>query len=184
MSKIQKETTVGAGKVYELSVLFVPELEADALIQTVNSLKEYIASVDGKVISEGEPVYLHLAYTVESRINNKIKRSDYAHFYWVKFEAEAENISKIEKFVKEKMAEVIIRHLIIKTIRENTQLTQLTAANAANIKDEELIDKVIHSEGEESKDAITDVGDLKDSEVMTKEEISAVISEENKSEVI
>lgn len=170
MAKIQKETTVGEARIYEISSLFVPELEGEALIQAVNSLKEYIESVDGQVIAEGNPVYIHLAYTVEAHINNKIKKSDYAYFHWVKFETPSENIEKIEKFIKGKMEEKILRHLIIKTVRENTQLTELVSARGGSAADDALIDEVVKSEGEEANDAITDVGDIKPSEEVAKEE--------------
>ncbi len=172
MVKIQKETTVGTMRIYETSVLFVPELEGDALIQAVNSLKEYIANVDGKVISEGNPVYIHLAYTVEAHINNKIKKSDYANFYWVKFETLSENIEKIEKNIKLKMEEQVLRFMTIKTVRENTQLTELDSARGGSAADDALIEEVVKSEGEiAGADAITDVGDIKPSEIAKEETI-------------
>jgi ribosomal protein S6 len=180
MVKIQKETTVGTERIYEISVLFVPELEGDALIQTVNSLKGYITDVAGKVISEGNPVYMHLAYTVEAHINNKIKKSDYANFYWVKFETLSDNIEKIEKNIKLKMEEQVLRFMTIKTIRENTQLTELASARGGSQEDDVLIEEVVKSEGEEAgANTITDVGAIKDSEIVT-EAAAEVIKEETK----
>jgi ribosomal protein S6 len=77
-------------KVYEVSALFVPELEGEELSQTVDSLKQKLDKIsEANIISEGAPVHIKLAYTVEKHINNKIRRADFAHFYWVKFEAEA-----------------------------------------------------------------------------------------------
>jgi hypothetical protein len=68
------------------------------------------------------------------------------------------------------MEEKILRHLIIKTVRENTQLTELVSARGGSAADDALIDEVVKSEGEEANDAITDVGDIKPSEEVAKEE--------------
>jgi ribosomal protein S6 len=93
-------------------------------------------------------VYIHLAYTVEAHINNKIKKADYANFYWVKFETLAPNVAKIEKFITNKLHEKVLRHLVIKTVRENTFLTELTSVRG-NAQDEALIEEISKSEGEE-----------------------------------
>jgi len=160
------ETNVGTPKIYEVSALFVPELEATELSQTVDSLKTKLTSLEANIISEGNPVHIKLAYTVEKHINNKIRRADFANFYWVKFEVLPEKIKDIEQFFKLDLNEKSLRHLIVKTVKENTVLTELTETNKEDIKNEELIEEVLGSDlkGEtiaeiaDEANTITDLG--------------------------
>jgi ribosomal protein S6 len=146
-------------KVYEVSALFVPELEGSELNQTIEALKTKLTGLEAEIISEGKPVYLKLAYTVEKHINNKIRRADNAFFYWVKFAISPANIAAIETYFKLDLNEKALRHLLIKTVRENTVLTELTEAKIADAKNDELIEEVIASDlKEEGEGAITDLG--------------------------
>jgi ribosomal protein S6 len=149
-------------KVYEVSALFVPELEGEGLSQTVDSLKKKLTDLGSNIISEGAPVHIKLAYTVEKHINNKIRRADFAHFYWVKFETEAANIKPLEEFFRLDLNEKCLRHLLVKTVKENTVLTELTETSKADVKTEELIDEVlaadVKSEVVSEEGTITDLG--------------------------
>jgi ribosomal protein S6 len=149
-------------KVYEVSALFVPELEGEGLSQTVDSLKKKLTDLGSNIISEGAPVHIKLAYTVEKHINNKIRRADFAHFYWVKFETEAANIKPLEEFFRLDLNEKCLRHLLVKTVKENTVLTELTETSKADVKNEELIDEVmatdVKSEVATEEGTITDLG--------------------------
>lgn len=163
----EKDSNVGSDEkytqVYEVSALFVPELEGEALSQTVDSLKKKLTDLGSTIISEGAPVHIKLAYTVEKHINNKIRRADYANFYWVKFEVDPSKIKAVETFFKLDLAEKSLRHLLVKTIKENTVLTELTEAKIADIKNEELIDEVLAADTKEEVaeevGTITDLGD-------------------------
>lgn len=153
------ENTVGEQLVYETSLLFVPELDSESLSQTIASIKEKVVSLEGAFISEGEPVYIKLAYQVQKSINNKIKKVDFAHFYWLKFDLSPEKIAEFEKFIKLNLAESSMRYLIIKTVRENTVLTKLQEAKNSKA-DEDLIEEVAQTEiKEDAVDAVTDLGD-------------------------
>lgn len=166
----EKDSNVGVEekdmKVYEVSTLFVPELEGEALSQTVDSLKKKLTDLGSNIISEGAPVHIKLAYTVEKHINNKIRRADFAHFYWVKFEVEPVAIKAIEEFFRLDLNETCLRHLLVKTVRENTVLTELTEAKLADIRNEELIEEVltsdlkaeIEAEKVDEANTITDLG--------------------------
>ncbi len=162
----EKDSNVGVNetntKVYEVSALFVPELEGEALSQTVDSLKTKLKDLGAEIISEGAPVHIKLAYTVEKHINNKIRRADFAHFYWVKFEVEPGAIAAIETYFKLDLNEKSLRHLLVKTIRENTVLTELTESKVADIRNEALIEEVIGTDVKEvaatEEGTITDLG--------------------------
>jgi ribosomal protein S6 len=160
-----EDKNVGAGTVYEFSALFVPELDNSALSQIVNSITKKVADLEGEIISEGEPVYIKLAYEVSKSINNKIKRINFAHFSWIKFSLAPKNVAVFEKFIKEVLAESVMRYLVIKAVRENTVLTKLTPA-AMTMADEALIEEVeaeaaatVETETAVEVGAITDLGD-------------------------
>jgi ribosomal protein S6 len=172
---------VNDNKVYEVSALFVPELSPAELSQGVESLKNKLTSLESEIISEGAPTHIKLAYTVEKHINNKIRRADYAHFYWVKFATNPGNIKAIDAFLKLEMGTTIVRYLLVKTLRENTVLTELTAASQADIKNEELIDEVLASDLKaeteaEKADTIATITDLGgDKPLKTSDEIAAEV---------
>ena len=164
-------------KVYEVSALFVPELEGEGLSQTIDSLKQKLISLGSNIISEGQPVHIKLAYTVEKHINNKIRRADFANFYWVKFETEAASIKILEEYFRLDLNEKCLRHLTVKTVKENTVLTELTETSKADLKNDALIDEVlgtelkIDTEAEKVEDANT-ITDLGGDEPLVKEDES------------
>ena len=182
MNQKIENTNVGESLVYETSLLFVPELDSDALSQTISTIKEKLVSLEGEIVSEGEPVHIKLAYQVVKSIKNKLKKIDHAHFYWVKFEISPSKIAEFEKFLKEVMAVEVMRYLLVKTIRENTVLTKLTEAKSSKA-DEALIEEVISGETKadteiaplDEKEPITDLGD--EAVVAPAEEVEQKIAE-------
>ena len=177
-------------RVYEVSALFVPELNEQELSQGVESLKTKLTALESEIISEGAPVHIKLAYTVEKHINNKIRRADYAHFYWVKFATLPENVKALEAFLKLEMGETIVRYLLVKAERGNTVLTELTEARQADVKNEELIDEVLASDLKAETEAekadaagtITDLGG--DKALKTSDEIAAEVLAEETTEAV
>ena len=177
-------------RVYEVSALFVPELSETELSQGVESLKTKLTALESEIISEGAPVHIKLAYTVEKHINNKIRRADYAHFYWVKFATLPENVKALEAFLKLEMGETIVRYLLVKAERGNTVLTELTEARQADVKNEELIDEVLASDLKAETEAekadaagtITDLGG--DKALKTSDEIAAEVLAEETTEAV
>ncbi len=158
---------VGAERVYELSVLLVPELQDSALSQAVADLKTKLSDLGVNIIKEGGPTHIKLAYQVEKHINNKIKKVNFANFYWIKFEIDSFKIQDVKKFVDMKMNELVMRHLIIKTIATDTFLTDVAEARLEDIKNEELIEEVLNSdlsaeialEKADEENTITDLGE-------------------------
>jgi ribosomal protein S6 len=171
------ENNMGEGTVYEFSSLFVPELDAAALSQILISIKTKITDLEGEIVSEGEPVYIKLAYEIQKSINNKIKKITFAHFSWIKFEVAPANVAKFEKFVKEDMRESVMRYLVIKTVRESTVLTRLSEA-LQDKADDDLIEEVLKTDVSAviDTDATTDLGDT--AVTVVEETTAAAVGEE------
>jgi len=109
--------------VYELAVLIDPKLSEDKVTDKVAKLGEIVAQESGAVISTGQPRMRNLAYEMTIKFEGKRRDFTRAYFNWIKFEQEPVNIAAIETALK--ADDTIIRHLIIKTIREDV-ITDLT----------------------------------------------------------
>jgi ribosomal protein S6 len=106
------------GNVYELGFLLVPSITEAGLAEAFGSVKELILSKGAVAISEEFPKLLTLAYTMEKTLNNKIERFTEGYFGWIKFEMEGSEAQALESTLR--LREDVIRHLLIKTVRENT----------------------------------------------------------------
>ncbi|KKQ35460.1 MAG: hypothetical protein US50_C0014G0007 [Candidatus Nomurabacteria bacterium GW2011_GWB1_37_5] len=106
-------------RVYELSYLFVPLIEEEAVSAKAGDFKNFLSNLGAQFISEEFPRLIQLAYAMDKSIANKKYKFTNAYFGWFKFEIDAESISKIKEYLKHN--DDIIRHLLIKTIKENTQ---------------------------------------------------------------
>ena len=135
-------------------------------------------------------MHIKLAYTVEKHINNKIRRADFAHFYWVKFEMSPSNVKAFEAFLKLDLNEQILRYILIKTLRENTVLSELTEVKISDLKNEELIDEVLGTDLKketelEKVDAANTITDLGGEEALkTSEDIEKTMTEEETKKIV
>jgi ribosomal protein S6 len=111
-------------EVYEIGFHIVPIVSVDALPAEVNAIRSLIESNGGVIISEGKPTSVSLAYDLSRMRSGKREKFDNAFFGWIKFEVSSEAIGIIKQGIEKN--ENILRHLIIKTVRENT-LAQIKA---------------------------------------------------------
>lgn len=103
--------------VYELAVLLDPKLSESKAADKIAALGDIVAQESGAVLSSGEMIMRNLAY--EITVKNEGKRRDFnkAYFNWIKFEQDPSILPAIE--TKLKADKHLIRHLIIKTTRED-----------------------------------------------------------------
>jgi small subunit ribosomal protein S6 len=113
-----KETAKTAGTVYEVGFHVVPTVSPENLPKEVDAIKAVLEKNGGAIISEEFPKLRNLAYTMVKPVGSARHRFDTAYFGWIKFEAPSETVTELDKLFK--ASDKIIRHLIIKTIRENT----------------------------------------------------------------
>ncbi len=124
-TKTTEKTGEGKMQVYEVGFHVVPALSAAAVAEKAAEFRSLIEKNNGTVISEGAPKNQPLAYTLYKDVGSVRSKYDSAHFGWVKFEAPTTTIAAIKDAMDKD--EVVIRHIIIKTVRENTLYTQKTA---------------------------------------------------------
>ncbi len=105
-------------RIYEVGYLLTPSTEEADVPVEYGNLKELVASLDGTVIADEMPQKRDLAYTIFKVIKNIRHKFDSAYFGWVKFTMDADKLSELKK--KLDLDSKIVRHLIMKTVRENT----------------------------------------------------------------
>ena len=82
-------------------------------------LRTLIEKSDGAFIAEGAPQRVNLAYPMAVWNNGSWTKYNDAYFGWLKFELDAAKITLLEDACK--ADKEILRHLIIKTVREDTR---------------------------------------------------------------
>lgn len=137
--------------VYELGYHLLSIMSEEDVAKFVGSMKDKITSLGGEIISDQYPSLMKLAYQMIKEIDNKKVKFDSAYFGWVKFEIEADKIAEIDKMADTSLN--VLRHLIIKTVRENTLYTPkvmknsrktTTSSSEENVEiNEEEVDKKI-----------------------------------------
>ena len=107
-------------QVYEAGFHVIPTVSEDKLTEKVASIRSLIESNGGTIISEEFPKNRVLAYTLVKASAGANKRYNSAYFGWFKFEAPSTAIAEVKAGLDK--ADFILRHLIIKTVKENTMV--------------------------------------------------------------
>lgn len=139
MTENKTNSTKEGFKVYELGIHLLPTLsEADVQVE-FSKIKAQIEKLGGEFISESMPKLFTLAYEIPKTIKALKRWYETAYFGWVKFELEAKNLAVFEKFVKE--LENTLRYLLVKTVREDTIVSEDLLANDTVTEEETVASK-------------------------------------------
>lgn len=104
--------------VYEVAFHIVPTVSPEKLPAEHDAIKAILGGVGATVISEEAPKLRPLAYQMVKVVGPNRHKFDTAYFGWIKFEAAPEAIADINKAMD--ASDKVIRHLVVKTVRENT----------------------------------------------------------------
>ena len=107
-------------QVYEAGYHIVPITSEADLGARVTAIRDAIEAHGGVTITDEYPKLSDLAYEMVHIADNKRAKYNSAYFGWIKFEAVPGAIGKIDAALKGDDA--IIRHMIVKTVRENTMV--------------------------------------------------------------
>jgi ribosomal protein S6 len=105
-------------RIYEVGYILLPTLGDENVPVEYGNLKELIASLGGEVIADDMPRITPLAYTMVKVIQNIRNKFDTGYFGWVKFSMEPSKVLELKK--KLDLNTKVLRHLIMKTVKENT----------------------------------------------------------------
>lgn len=119
-NEVKVGADTGSTAVYEASYLLLPTLSQEQVPGKVAGVKEALASLGATLISDEDPVLIDLAYSMAKVVQTTRHKADEGYFGWIKFELEKSKINSVKKFLDENAD--VLRHLIIKTVKENTLL--------------------------------------------------------------
>ena len=106
--------------IYEVSYLLLPSLAPEQVPAKVEAFTASIVKAGGDVISGENPILIDLAYPMVKVIQTSRHKCHAGYFGWVKFEMTKDGIGEVKKAFD--TDESVLRHLIVKTVRENTLL--------------------------------------------------------------
>lgn len=99
-------------EVYELGFHLLPHLDGDAVAKAVTEVRNLIEDKGGRILAEGYPELIDLAYAIELKKPSGKEVYDTAHFGWMMFELETANIIAVTDACKQH--EDILRFLVVK----------------------------------------------------------------------
>ncbi len=124
-------------RVYELGYHMVPTLTEEDLLKEVESLRSAISELEGNLLSEGEAVLIELAYTMIIGEGGKNTKYDKAYFGWIKFDLMPDKLAHLQDEVIAENKN-ILRHLLIKTVTEDT-MAQVNLEELKEVKNDEVL---------------------------------------------
>jgi ribosomal protein S6 len=105
-------------RVYELGFHIIPAISEEEAPKEAAAIKEFIKQNGGVVISEEAPKHVELAYAMFRTEAGKKEKFEAAHFGGLKFEMSPTDVIKVKEVLDGNKN--IIRHIIFKTVKENT----------------------------------------------------------------
>lgn len=119
MSKKETVAKNSEEKIYEVGFHIVSSVAEELVPAEVEKIKSYLAKEKAIIIGEEAPKLRPLAYSIKKAFEGTYKVFDKAYFGFIKFELPEEgDITNIDAAMKKNS--LILRHLVIKTVRENT----------------------------------------------------------------
>ncbi len=139
------------GTIYELSYILLPTLTQEEVSAETGALTSLVTSLGGEIIVEENPTRIDLAYQMTKVVQTLRHKVDSGFFGWMKFEITSSEIEKIKKSCD--ASPVIVRYLILKTVRENTFIGGKIASKKDILNDQKVED-VIEDGSPETSSAV------------------------------
>ena len=148
MSKKEKVAKNSEEKIYEVGYHIISSVAEENIPAEVEKIKAYLAKEKAIIISEEAPKLRPLAYSIKKGFGGIYKTYDKAYFGFIKFELTEEgDVRNIDLAMKNN--DSILRHIVIKTVRENTMYSPkitVFSDKDAKIKTNLKEDKVVKAE--------------------------------------
>lgn len=116
-------------QVYELAFTIIPTVAEEKIAEEVGAIKRVLEDMKAETISEENPKMMQLAYSMKKKIGTQTHTFSMGFFGWVKFECDTDKIGLLDESMKKN--DHVLRHLIIKTVRENTMPAKVFNAQKA-----------------------------------------------------
>lgn len=149
MKATEHKVTGERMQLYEIGYLIVPSIAEDKVADEVSSIHSHIEKNGGTIIAHDFPKLMDLSYSMSQVIESKKQNYDSAYFGWVKFEMPVSGFSTVESELKKSKS--ILRHLSMKTVRENTIFKDPSALSAKGEQTDSPEEKKANPEDEIDK---------------------------------
>jgi len=106
-------------RIYEVGYHVSPSVKEDDVEKVVSEIRALIERAGGAFIAEAAPTSTKLSYPISIRHGERYTEYDRAYFGWIKFETTTEVAQEIDAALKAHAS--IIRHIVFKTVREDTR---------------------------------------------------------------
>ncbi len=138
--------------VYEVGFHIVPIVAEVDLGVRVTAIRDIIEAAGGSMIADEFPRHMELAYPMLKVAANKRALHHSAYFGWMKFEVEPSGAKAIQE--KLKADDLILRFIVVKTVRENTMVPKKVLQQKRGeevVVNEKVEDKPVLTEAEIDK---------------------------------
>ena len=105
-------------RVYEVGFHLIPKISEGDVPAEVEKIKKILSTHGASVIAEETPRMIQLSYGMARAATGKREEFTSAHFGWVKFEVNPENITSISSEVAALGS--VLRSIVVSTVREST----------------------------------------------------------------
>lgn len=122
MKATEHKETGAKMQVYEVGYLIVPSIPEEKVADEVSAIHGHIEKNGGTIIAEDFPKLRDLSYSMLQVVESKRSNYDSAYFGWVKFEMPVLGLAVLEEQLKQSKG--VLRHLTMKTVRENTMFSE------------------------------------------------------------
>lgn len=122
--------------IYEVGYHLLPTISEDELPKEVAKIQCFLTDNKASIISEEFPTLISLAYDISKKIETKYTNYQKAYFGWIKFEVSKSAIGDIDLKIKNNPS--VLRHLVIKTVRENTMSPVVKVQNTSPLKKDNI----------------------------------------------
>lgn len=106
-------------RIYEVGYHVSPSIKEDDVEKVVAAVRTLIEKAGGAFIAEAAPASTKLSYPISVREGERYSEYDRAYFGWIKFETTTDVAAEIDAALKANAS--IIRHIVFKTVREDTR---------------------------------------------------------------
>ncbi len=169
MPVTEAENEVNEKFAYELAFHVLPTVAEGEVSEVVDTLKGYITKIGGEITAEEAAARFELAYEIEKYLEGKYRHFDTAYFGWVRFQATATVIAKLEESLK--TDKNLLRYLIIRlSATEEANPFNFHAAIADRAPKNIDVDELISESGEEEAEIEAEIEDTEVDESVSTED--------------
>lgn len=145
---------------YEYSFHLVPKMSAEDAVSAFTDIKNQITATGAIIKNESAPALLNLVYTMDHTVESVRSKYKQAHFAWVIFEANGDQVIALKEEIKHRND--IVRDLLI-TTRNESPISSADVASVLNVEDtnkvaevEEVVEVVAEEVSEEVEESVDD----------------------------